>query len=59
MLYSIKNREDLENLEELASLQNQVKLSDYKISLVNKTFMKTWKRSLNLLLNHLKILLKI
>ena len=24
MLYSIKNRDDLENLEELASLQNQV-----------------------------------
>ena len=24
MLYSIKNREDLENLEELASLQNEV-----------------------------------
>ena len=26
MLYAIKNREDLENLEELASLENQVKV---------------------------------
>ena len=26
MLYSIKDREDLENLEELVSLQNQVKV---------------------------------
>ena len=41
MLYSNKNRQDLENLEELASLQNQVNLLDYKIRLANKTFMKT------------------
>ena len=26
MLYAIKNREDLENLEELASLENRVKI---------------------------------
>ena len=28
MLYSIKDREDLENLEELISLENHVKVQD-------------------------------
>ena len=40
MLYAIKNNDDLENLNELVSLENQVNLSDYKTSLVNRTLMK-------------------
>ena len=41
MLFPIKDGEDLEKLNELASLQNEVKFSDYMINLVNKIFMKT------------------
>ena len=50
MLYSIKDREDLEKLNELVSLENQVKLSDYKISLVNRTSMRILKKCLKQLL---------
>ena len=35
MLYSIKNREDLEILEELASLQSQVKVVRLQTKLEN------------------------
>ena len=58
MLYSIKDREDLENLEELVSLENQVKLVRLQDKLGKQNFHEDMKKSLNLLLNHLKILLK-
>ena len=47
MLYSIKDREDLENLEELVSLESQVKavrFQDFKISLVNNIFLRIRKK---------------
>ena len=59
MLYSIKDREDLGNLNELVSLQDQVKTVRLQDKLVNKIFMKIRKMYLNLSLNHLKIHLKI
>ena len=40
MLFPIKDREDLEKLNELVSLQDQVTSLNYKINLVNKIFMK-------------------
>ena len=41
MLYSIKDREDLENLNELVSLQDQVKTVRLQDKLGEQTFMKT------------------
>ena len=41
MLFAINNREDLDNLNELASLQDQVKAVRLQINLVNRTFTKT------------------
>ena len=40
MLYAIKNREDLENLEELASLENQVKVVKFQDKLGKQNFTK-------------------
>ena len=59
MLYSIKDREDLENLNELVSLQDQVKTVRLQDKLGKQNFHEDMKKYLNLLLNHLKILLKI
>ena len=59
MLYSIKDREDLKNLDELASLQNQVKAVRLQDKLGKQKFHEDMKKSLNQLLNHLKKLLKI
>ena len=59
MLYSIKNIEDLENLEELASLQNQVKVVRLQDKLGKQNFHENMKKVFELLLNHLKLLLKI
>ena len=44
MLYSIKNREDLENLEELASLQNQVKVVRLQDRLGEQNFHEDMKK---------------
>ena len=59
MLFPIKEREDLEKLNELVSLQDQVKVVRLQDKLGKKIFMKTWKKYLNLLLNQLKTPLKI
>ena len=59
MLYSIKDREDIEKLEELALLQNQVKVVKLQDKLGEQNFHEDIKKSLNLLLNHLTILRKI
>ena len=44
MLYSIKNREDLENLEEIASLQNQVKVVRLQVKLGEQNFHEDMKK---------------
>ena len=59
MLYSIKDREELEKLNELVSLQNQVKVDRLQDKLGKQNFHEDMKKKLNLSLNHLKILLKI
>ena len=59
MLYSIKDREDLENLNELVSLQDQVKTVKLQDKLGKQNFHEDMKKFLNLSLNHLKIHLKI
>ena len=59
MLFAINNREDLDKLEELASLQDQVKVDRLQDKLGIQNFHEDMKKSLNQLLNHLKILLKI
>ena len=41
MLYSIKDREDLENLNELVSLQDQVKVVRLQNKLGEEIFIKT------------------
>ena len=41
MLYAIKNREDLGKLNELVSLQEQVKVVILQDKLVNKIFTRT------------------
>ena len=43
MLYSIKDREELENLEELASLQNQVKVARLQDKLGKQNFHEDMK----------------
>ena len=58
MLYSIKDREDLEKLNELVSLENQVKVVRLQDKLGKKIFMRIWENYLNLSLNLLKIFLK-
>ena len=44
MLYSIKDREDLENLEELVSLENQVKAVRLQDKLVKQNFHEDMKK---------------
>ena len=44
MLYAIKNREDLENLEELASLENQVKVVKLQDKLGKQKFHEDMKK---------------
>ena len=44
MLYSIKDREDLENLEELVSLENQVKVVKLQDKLGKQTFHEDMKK---------------
>ena len=44
MLYSIKDREDLENLEELASLENQVKVVKLQDKLGKQNFYEDMKK---------------
>jgi len=59
MLYPIKNIEDLEKLEELASLQNQVKAVRLQDKLGKQNFHEDMKKSSKQFLNHLKKHLKI
>ena len=44
MLYSIKNREDLEKLDELVSLQSQVKALRLQDKLVKQNFIEDMKK---------------
>ena len=44
MLYSIKDREDLANLEELASLQNKVKAVRLQDKLGKQKFLEAMKK---------------
>ena len=44
MLYSIKDREDLENLEELVSLENQVKIVKLQDKLGKQKFHEDMKK---------------
>ena len=60
MLYSIKDREDLENLNELVLLQDQVKTVRLQDKLGEQNFHEDLKKkSWNLLINHLKTPLKV
>ena len=59
MMFAINNREDLDKLEELASLQDQVKVVRLQDKLGKQNFHEDMKKYLNQLLNHLKILQKI
>ena len=59
MLFPIKDRENLENLNELLSLQNQVKAVWLKDKLGKQSFHEDMKKFLNQLLNQLKTTLKI
>ena len=45
MLYSIKDREDLEKLEELVSLQNQVKVVKLQDKLGEQNFHEDMKKA--------------
>ena len=55
MLHSIENRDDLEKLNELVSLQNQVKVLNLQHELEKQNFPKVWKKYLNPLLKQLKM----
>ena len=59
MLYSIQNREDLEKLGELISLQNQVDEVRLQEKLGEQHFHEYMKKLWNQLLIQLKIPLKI
>ena len=59
MLYSVKDREDLENLNKLVSIQNQVKTVRLQDKLGKQNFQENMKKFLTLLLNRLNKLLKI
>ena len=54
MLYSIKNREDLENLNQLVSLQEQVKAVRLQDKLGKENFHENIKKYLKQLLIQLK-----
>ena len=58
MMFAINNREDLDKLIELASLQDQVKVVRLQVKLGKQNFHEDMKKYLNQLLNHLKLLLK-
>ena len=58
MLYSIKDGKDLEKLEELASLQNQVKVVRLQDKVGKQNFHQDMKNYLNQLLILLKMSLK-
>ena len=58
-MFPIRNVEDLEKLNELVSLQDQVKTVRSQDKLGKQNFNEDMKKFLNLLLNHLKKLLKI
>ena len=59
MLYPTKNKEELEKLEELASLQSQLKAVKVQGKLGKQNFPEDVKKYLNQSINHLKIPLKI
>ena len=60
MLFPIKDREDLEKLNELVSLQDQVKTVRLQDKLGKQNFHEDMKKKfLNLVLDHLKKHLKI
>ena len=60
MLFPIKDREDLEKLNELVLLQDQVKVVRLQDKLGKQTFHEDMKKKYsNQSLNHLKIHLKI
>ena len=59
MLFPIKDRENLEKLNELVSLQDQVKTVRLQDKLGKQNFHEDMKKILNLSLNHLKKHLKI
>ena len=59
MLYSIKDREDLENLEELFSLENQVKVVKLQDKLGKQSFHEDMKKVFEPVKNHLKTPLKL
>ena len=59
MLFPIKDREDLEKLNELVSLQDQVKTVRLQDKLGKQIFHEDMKKFLHLLINHLKKHLKI
>ena len=55
----IKHREDIQNLNELISLESQVKAVRLQDRLGKQKFHEDMKKYLNLSLNLLKILLKV
>ena len=58
MLFSIKNIEDLQNLNELVSLENQVKAVRLQDKLGKQNLHEDMKKYSNLSLNLLKMSLK-
>ena len=59
MLYSIKDREDLKNLEELVSLENQVKVVKLQDKLGKQNFHEDTKKVFEPITKSLKTPLKI
>ena len=59
MLFAINNREDLENLNELASLQDQVKAVRLQDEIGKQNFHEVMKKCSNQLLKLLKMSLKM
>ena len=59
MLFPIKNREDLEKLNELVSLQNQVKTVRLQEKLGEQNFREDSKEVYEPLTNKIKMFLKI
>ena len=55
MIFSIRNVEDLQNLNEAVSLQNQVKVVRLQDKLGKQNFHEDLREFSNPLLNHLKI----
>ena len=59
MLYSIKDREDLENLNDLASLQDQVKVFRLQDKIGKQNFHEDMKKVFEPVTKSLKTSLKI